>query len=132
MWIGTRGLQRWNWSKNNGNASPLNSSQSYHKTCFPGYLFLIVIFVYQFKFTKCYLWSRNWLPSLSTRVHPQFLVGFMLLDLLFSVSCFIDRFLSFFSFGHCDVLRFTDSNYPFGIFKLFLWAVNWPNIIYGL
>jgi hypothetical protein len=46
-----------------------------HKTCFPGYLFLIVIFVYQFKFTKCYLWSRNWLPSLSTWVHPQFFSG---------------------------------------------------------
>ena len=49
--------------------------------------------------------------------------------------CFVDRCLSFctFSFGHCVVcpsslaivlsvlLRFTDSDYPFGIFKLFLW-----------
>jgi hypothetical protein len=38
--------------------------------------------------------------------------------------CFVDRYLSFypFSVGHCVVLilRFTDSDYPFGIFKLFL------------
>ena len=35
--------------------------------------------------------------------------------------CFVDRCLSFctFSFGHCVLLRFTDSDYSFGIFKLF-------------
>jgi hypothetical protein len=34
--------------------------------------------------------------------------------------CFVDRCLSFcaFSFGHCVVC--SDSDYPFGIFKLFL------------
>ena len=38
--------------------------------------------------------------------------------------CFVDRYLSFctFSFGHCVVYSFSDSDYPFGIFKLF-W--NW-------
>ena len=40
--------------------------------------------------------------------------------------CFIDRCLSFclFSFGHCVVclLLFTDSDYPFGIFKLLSWT----------
>ena len=38
--------------------------------------------------------------------------------------CFIDRCLSFcpFSFGHCVLLRFTDSDYPFGIFKLLSWT----------
>ena len=37
--------------------------------------------------------------------------------------CFVDRCLSFFSFFLAivlSVLRFTDSDYPFGIFKLFL------------
>jgi len=35
--------------------------------------------------------------------------------------CFVDRCLSFctFSFGHCVVCSFTDSDYHFGIFKLF-------------
>jgi hypothetical protein len=77
--------------------------------------------------------------------------------------CFVDRCLSFctFSFGHCVVcssvfwslcclffcllvtvlsvlLRHTDSNYPFGIFKLFLTAFQWShknddvsNVLYG-
>jgi hypothetical protein len=35
--------------------------------------------------------------------------------------CFVDRCLSFctFSFGHCVVCSSSDSDYPFGIFKLF-------------
>jgi hypothetical protein len=40
--------------------------------------------------------------------------------------CFVNRCLSFctFSCGHClSVLRFTDSDYSFGIFKLFLFYV---------
>jgi len=45
--------------------------------------------------------------------------------------CFVDRCLSFctFSFGHCVsvLLRYTDSDYPFGIFKLFC-----NNLAYGL
>ena len=39
--------------------------------------------------------------------------------------CFVDRSLSFcpFSFGHCvAILLFTDSDYPFGIFKLFIYS----------
>ena len=42
--------------------------------------------------------------------------------------CFVDRCLSFytFSFGHCMsvYLRYTDSDYSFGIFKLFLLFVR--------
>jgi len=42
--------------------------------------------------------------------------------------CFVDRSLSLcpFSFGHCVVvlLRFTDSDYPFDIFKLFLYRLG--------
>ena len=34
--------------------------------------------------------------------------------------CFLDCCLFFF-FSHCAVLRFTDSDYLFGIFKLFLY-----------
>jgi hypothetical protein len=36
--------------------------------------------------------------------------------------CFVDRCLSFctFSFGHCVLLRYTDCDYPFGIFNFFL------------
>ena len=40
--------------------------------------------------------------------------------------CFVDyclSFCTFFPFAHCIVilLRYTDSDYPVGIFKLFLW-----------
>jgi len=40
--------------------------------------------------------------------------------------CFVDRYLSFctFSFGNCVLRRYTDSDYPFGIFKLFFKAAN--------
>jgi hypothetical protein len=42
-------------------------------------------------------------PSGAPEFTPWFLVGFMLLDLLFYVYCFVDRCLSFssVSFGHC-------------------------------
>jgi hypothetical protein len=36
------------------------------------------------------------LPFRSTRVHPWFLVGFVLLELWFSVWCFVGSCLSFF------------------------------------
>ena len=36
-----------------------------------------------------HLWSRNCLPFRSTRVHPRFLVEFVLLDLWFYVWCFV-------------------------------------------
>ena len=46
-------------------------------------------------------------------------VGFMVLDRQFSVQCFVDHcFGGFFCPFYC-VLRFTDSDYHFGIFKLF-------------
>jgi hypothetical protein len=47
-------------------------------------------------------WNRNCLPFRISWVQPQVFLGFALLILLFSV------------------LRFTDSDHPFGIFKLFL------------
>ena len=47
--------------------------------------------------------EQELLPFRRTWVHPRFLVGFVLLDLL--CVCFVDRCLSFctFSFGHCVV-----------------------------
>jgi hypothetical protein len=55
---------------------------------------------------------------------PRVLVGFVLLDHKFYVYVFfLDRCLSFctFTFGIVlSVLQFTDPDYPFGIFKLFL------------
>ena len=58
-------------------------------------------------------------------VHPQFLVGFMLLTCWFSVCWIVDRCLSFcpFSFGHCVVCPSSIYGFwlpPFGIIKLFL------------
>jgi hypothetical protein len=43
----------------------------------------------------------------------------------FLCVCFVDRCLSFctFSFGLSVLLRYTDFDYPFGIFKLFLHTV---------
>jgi hypothetical protein len=46
--------------------------------------------------------------------------------------CFVDRCLFFctFSFGHCVVCSssiYTDSDYPFGIFKLFLSILQYLN-----
>jgi hypothetical protein len=48
--------------------------------------------------------------------------GFRVTRSLVLYVCFVDRCLSFciFSFGHC-VLLYTDSDCPFGIFKLFLY-----------
>jgi hypothetical protein len=54
---------------------------------------------------------------------PEFipvLVGFVFLGLLFSVKCFVDRCLSFCTFLLVIVSsafpRYTDSDYPFGIY----------------
>ena len=72
-------------------------------------------------------WSRNCLPFRTTRVHPRFLVGFMLLDLQFYVyvlQIVVCPFLLFlFAIVLSVLLRYTDSDYPFGIFKLFLWKI---------
>ena len=45
-------------------------------------------------------------------------------SLIFNV-CFVDHCLSFstFSSGHCVLLWYTDYDYPFGIFKLFLQSI---------
>jgi hypothetical protein len=89
---------------------------------------------------------RNCLPFQRTEVHPPVFSGVRVTRSLVLCLCFVDRCLSFypFSFGHFGVcsspnpivvcpfilfllaivvsvlLRFTDSDYPFGIFKLFL------------
>ena len=54
---------------------------------------------------KLTLVERNCLPFWRTEVHPQVLVGFVLLTPLVVCVCFEDRCLSFcpFSFGHCVV-----------------------------
>jgi hypothetical protein len=57
---------------------------------------------------------------------PEFTPGFSGVRVTRSLVlcvCFVDRCWSFctFSFGHCIVLlRYMDSDYPFGIFKIFL------------
>ena len=66
-------------------------------------------------------WSRNSLPFRSTRVHPRFLVRFVLLDLQFYVYALqIILLYFFFWFWSVCCLWFTDSVYPYGIFKLFI------------
>ena len=69
-------------------------------------------------------WSRNCLPFRSTWVHPRFLVGFLLLDLSFYVyvlSIVVCPFVLFILAIVLSVLLpYTDSDYPFGNFKLFL------------
>ena len=42
-----------------------------------------------------HMWSSNCSPARSTCIHPRFLAGFVLLDLQFSMGCFIDRCLYF-------------------------------------
>ena len=58
-------------------------------------------------------------------VHPQFLVGLMLLDLYFYVKCFVDCCLSFcsFSFGHCVVCP--SSIYGFWLTLWYLQTLLW-------
>ena len=66
--------------------------------------------------------EQELLPFRSTRVHPRFLVGFVLLDLQFYVYALPDLCLSFCTFFFTIVLsvlyRFMASDY-FGILKLF-------------
>ena len=55
-------------------------------------------------------------------VHRYVFSGVRVNQTLVLCVCFVDRCLSFypFSFGHCVVCSsITDSDYPFGIFKLF-------------
>lgn len=62
--------------------------------------------------------------------HPRPLVGYVLLRLQFCMQCFVDHCVSFgrFSCGRCIVLsgllRFTDSDYPNGIFKPLLQSAH--------
>jgi hypothetical protein len=65
--------------------------------------------------TKCYQKTWQW-------VHPRFLVWFVLLDLLLYVYDCRSLFVLFLLAIVLSVLLFTDSEYPFGIFKLFLAA----------
>ena len=62
---------------------------------------------------------------------PTVLVVFVLLDLLVLCVCFVGRFvlltvLYFFllTIMLSVLLRYTNSDYPFGIFKLFLYMFN--------
>ena len=62
-------------------------------------------------------------PSGALSSHPVF-SWVRVTRSLFLCAWFVDRCLSFctFSFGHfLSVLRYTDSDYPLGIFKLFLY-----------
>ena len=73
----------------------------------------------------------NWInttgvTSEAGTAYPSVFSGVRVTRSLVLDVCFVDRCLSFctFSFGHCVVhlyvlLRYTDSDYPFGIFKLF-------------
>jgi len=64
-------------------------------------------------------------PPRAPEFPPDFSGVRVTLSLVLCV-CFVDRCLSFspFSFGQLSVLRrSTDSDYPFGIFKLFLYEV---------
>ena len=62
-------------------------------------------------------------PSGTPEFSPRNLVGFVLLDLQFYVyilQIVVCPFVLFLLAIVLSVLRFTDSDYPFGIFKLFL------------
>ena len=66
---------------------------------------------------RCHGLNRNWVPFRYNCGHPRLLVGF---DLWFSVWRYVDHCLSFWPLSFSVFLRFTDSEYHFGIFKLFL------------
>ena len=66
---------------------------------------------------------------------PMIFSGIRVTRSLVLYVCFVDRCLSFctFSLGHCVVCsssRYTDSDYPFGIFKLFLYLFCWTIYIH--
>ena len=74
---------------------------------------------------------------LNLTVHPssfRFWVKFVLLNLTFSVQYFVDHCLSFWPFSFDNfivcpfVCRFTASDYPFGIFKLYLYYPKGPTL----
>ena len=67
--------------------------------------------------------GRNYSSFPGASVHSMYLTGFTLLNLQFYMKCFVDYCLSFCLFLVAVVLailRFTASDYTFGILKLFL------------
>ena len=56
------------------------------------------------------------------KLHPRFLVGFVLLNHQFSVWCF--SFVIILS-----VARFPDSDCPSGVFKLYLWNLTFKRLV---
>lgn len=76
-------------------------------------------------FFLCWIWnSKLEHLSLHPPPPPEVLMGLVLIDIKFSVWCFVDHWLSCcppsFSPFYCLTLRFTASHYPYGIFKHFL------------
>ena len=79
------------------------------------YVLFVVItigsFHHSWHFTRLITWVTRWVPLVEQELlvlpehlsSPLFLVGFVLLNLLFSVSCFADHFLSFCTFLFCCV-----------------------------
>ena len=78
----------------------------------------------------------NRLPFPSTWVQPRFLVGFVLLGLQFYVYVLQNVVCPFVLFVLVILLsvllRFTDSDYPFGIFKRFFYHTVWYKLIIGV
>ena len=72
------------------------------------------------------------LPTLSEHMNsPRVFRGIRVTRSLVFCVCFVDRYLSFctFSFGHSVLFQYTDSDYPFDIFKFLLAIlINFFNI----
>ena len=77
-------------------------------------------FIFQYKYCQTHWWSFSYLL-------PRFLVGFVLLDLLFYVYVLWIVVCPFVLFLLAIVLsvllRYTDSDCPFGIFRLYLHSI---------
>jgi len=91
------------------------------------YQMMFVLFISNTAGVTC----RAGYPFRSTWVHHKFLVGFVLLELWFLVKCFVYCCLSFLLLVIVlpVLLRFTTSDYNFGIFKLFL--ESWLQQLHG-
>ena len=84
------------------------------------------------QYDGCHQWSRNCISIRTTRVHLRSIVGFVLLDLYCFMCGVLWIIVCPFSFGRwfvLSVLLFTTTNYPLGIFNLFLtlslvWSVS--------
>ena len=64
----------------------------------------------------CRWWNRNCLPFRSNWVHPLVFRGVHVTRSIILCVCFVDCCLSFCTFV-LFALRFTDYDYPFGIFR---------------